>query len=152
LKAIFFKNLKINKNNFFGVVCDYLKKRTCQMYPPLFDCIWESLLVMTRALPSGALTELQIQQVCALITGVMPLIPCASCSFHGIAYIAEHPPTRIETGQDAFDWIVAFRNKVNQLTYTSAKTYTSEEAQEDLQKRMQKLLERKLQVKVPLLE
>jgi len=105
------------------------------MYPGLFTPIWESMLIMTRALDHGPLTPTERTQITDFLRSHMPLIPCGGCALGAVAYYANHIPN-FKTGEDAFRWVVDFHNDVNRKL--GKREYGYEEADRELQARAQR--------------
>ncbi len=97
------------------------------MWPELFEPIWESLFLITRALPRGNLTTEQRKNVTDHLRTSISLLPCEGCVHHGLRYFIEHPP-HIQTGQDAWIWLVDHRNALNRVANKPELTYEEAEA------------------------
>src|SRR5204863_1604740 len=100
------------------------------MYPPLFgELFWDTSLVVAMSLPDK-LAAIHKRYFADFIYGLVHLVPCPSCSNHGVEYVVKHPPTEIDSRSAAEAYIVEFHNSVNRLLKKA--TFTVDEAKKAL--------------------
>jgi Erv1 / Alr family len=104
------------------------------MYPGFFTPLWDTMMIVARALPHDKLDESRKLAFIRFIEGLIPLIPCPGCSMHAMYYYMNHRLNDIQTGQEAYEWIIAFHNDVNKRN--GKREYTVKEASEALDARL----------------
>ena len=108
------------------------------MFSGHFWIIWDAIQWIARRLPHDTLTEEQKIQFIQLISSLTRLVPCPGCQLHGEAHLAKHPLTleNVSTGQQAFEYVIAFHNAVN--TENGKVTMTPDDAERAMILRMER--------------
>jgi hypothetical protein len=106
------------------------------MFSEQFFIFWSPLHTLARTLPRTEILSTENKlHIIRLIESTVHLIPCAGCRVHAKQYLVDHPLSEIQTGNDAFDYTVAFHNEVNKGK--GSPVYTSAEAEKALERQLQ---------------
>ena len=106
------------------------------LYPPTWGYHqWTMLHLMAHVYPENP-NSMRQESMLKYLQGMSMNMPCPGCVYHYVNYFKSNPP-KVESRTALKKYLVDFHNEVNKRT--GKRTYTYEEAEEDLKEKCFKI-------------